>query len=145
MPTNAGQRLAVVLAFDIHNCYLDGHTKSLRVLVFLCVNERQYQCQDETQVLKLFCVFLLLVPHTAPLKEGEPYAAIPRQAIMDAASAKNSTGLKSVFVELKLLYPQGDDFHALLFHLIWERYVRKHHHRQLAGLCVVLLVSTSHS
>ena len=37
----------------------------------------------------------------------------------------NSPGLKAVFVELKLLYPQGDDFHALLFHLIWERYVSK--------------------
>ena len=59
----------------------------------------------------------------ASLRAGEPYAAVPRRAIMDAASATKSQGLKSVFVELKLLYPQGDDFHALLFHLIWERYV----------------------
>jgi histone-lysine N-methyltransferase SETD3 len=61
----------------------------------------------------------------APIHAHEPYASIPHNLIMDAASAYNSTGLKAVFVELKLLYPQGDDFHALLFHLIWERYVEE--------------------
>eukprot|EP00750_Incisomonas_marina_P004003 INCI13432.4.p1 GENE.INCI13432.4~~INCI13432.4.p1 ORF type:complete len:841 (-),score=130.41 INCI13432.4:2707-5055(-) len=60
---------------------------------------------------------------TSAIRPGEPYASIPQTAIMDANSAYNSPGLKAVFVELKLLYPQGDDFHALLFHLIWERYV----------------------
>jgi len=97
-------RLGVVATGTLHDCPL--------------LNEMLPHLMVMIHLLTIHCTTI-----AEPLKPGEPYAAIPKKAIMDAASAYASDGLKSVFVELKLLYPQGDDFHALLFHLIWERYV----------------------
>eukprot|EP00939_MAST-03C_sp_MAST-3C-sp1_P000883 g883.t1 len=60
---------------------------------------------------------------TEELATGEPFLAVPTQLVMDHASAVSpESALGPVIRELEEIYPQGDDYHNLLFHLIHERH-----------------------
>lgn len=55
---------------------------------------------------------------------GEVYLSVPSAAIMSLQSASRCPTLKPVFDDLNKRFPRGDDFHQLLFHLMYETFVR---------------------
>lgn len=60
---------------------------------------------------------------TKTMTRGEVFVTLPVPLIMDHRSASSpESDLSFVIRELRELYPPGDDYHNLLFHLIYERY-----------------------
>lgn len=61
---------------------------------------------------------------TADIKAEDVYISVPPQAVLNRASAKKCDVLGPVFEQLAKKFPRGDAFHELLFHLVYERFVR---------------------
>jgi histone-lysine N-methyltransferase SETD3 len=59
------------------------------------------------------------------IKAEQPYISVPPAAVMNRASAKKCPVIGAVITQLNKKFPKGDAFHELLFHLVYERFVKK--------------------
>jgi histone-lysine N-methyltransferase SETD3 len=59
------------------------------------------------------------------IKAEQPYISVPPPAVMNRASAQKCPVIGGVIKQLNKKFPQGDAFHELLFHLVYERFVKK--------------------
>lgn len=62
---------------------------------------------------------------TTHLDKEDVYLSVPPKLIMDVETASKCDVLGPVFVELMEKFKQGDDYHQMLFHLMYEKFVRK--------------------
>jgi hypothetical protein len=61
---------------------------------------------------------------TSKVDMDEIYLEVPVKACMSSSSAWKDDVVGPVLKELRVKHPRGDAFHELLFHLIYERFVR---------------------
>ena len=64
---------------------------------------------------------------TEKVATDEIYLEVPVKACMSSTTAWNDDVVGPVLRELRVKHPRGDAFHELLFHLIYERFVRVRH------------------
>jgi hypothetical protein len=79
-----------------------------------------------------------------PVKRESVYLAVPTDAIMDARSAAACPILGPALAKIKRRFPQGDDFHELLFHAIVETRVKLPAGNSTYGPYLALLPDEDH-